>query len=128
MQCYRNFARAWLDGATLQHRARQLLDKKRHAGGAFDNRLYTFAGEGLACRHQGYHLFYIARAQPVERDLRVMRAHWPLRTELGASRAYQHQWYHHTLLGQKLVELQSRWIEPVEVFEDHHNGLQLGRT
>ena len=68
----------------------------------------------------------IARAQPVERDLRVMRAHRPRRAELGSRRVEEQQPRGRTLFDQQLDQLQRRRIGPVQILGRDHQRLRAG--
>ena len=70
--------------AALEHRARQLLDEERHSSSAIDHRRDGLGRQGLARCHLFHHRADVARAQSVERDLRVMFPQRPLSAELRA--------------------------------------------
>ena len=82
--------------------------------------------ERLRRRDLRHHRAHVARAQPVERDLRVMRAHRPRRAELGPRRVQQQQPRGRALLDQQLDQLQRRGIDPVQVLDRDHQRLRAG--
>src|SRR5690349_12349130 len=102
MQGHGNLTAAELPAAGFEHRSRQLLDEKRHSAGALDDRVDSVAGERVACGNLSDHIAYVARFQPVERDLRMMGSQRPLRMKLGPRRVEEQQPRHRTLLCEKL--------------------------
>src|SRR5260370_42333681 len=86
MERHRDIAPSKLAAAAFQQRPGQLLNEQRHAAGTFDHGVNGFTGERIARRHPRYHFAHVSRTQPVEVDLRRMRAPRPLRVKLGPRR------------------------------------------
>ena len=68
------------------------------------------------------------RAQPVERDLGVVRPERPLGMKLGARGVEEQQLRRRSLLDQQLEQLQRRRVDPMQIFGRDYGRLHAGGT